>query len=85
MNAPRGLLFPLPVYGERVASAGRREPGEGQTRHSDWRKRPLTRFACAMLRRTDLSSPAGRGENRGLPCSATAVISFAGCWTTASN
>jgi hypothetical protein len=60
MTTWRELLFPLPVYGERVASAGRREPGEGPciTPHS---------ATFAALRRPASPRKAGRGEDRRRP------------------
>ena len=52
--ARRASSFPLPASGERVASADRREPGEGAfQKRSALRRRPLTRPACA-------NAPAGR-------------------------
>jgi hypothetical protein len=57
MSARRFRLFPRPVYGERVASDGRREPGEGAI------AMPLTRFARSRSQ-NDLSLQAGRGEEK---------------------
>jgi hypothetical protein len=57
MTTWRELLFPLPVYGERVASAGRREPGVGPC----IAPHPA---AFAALRRPTSPRKAGRSEER---------------------
>jgi len=60
--ARRASSFPLPASGERVASADRREPGEGAfQKRSALRRRPLTRL-LSLRSAIDLSPHAGRGE-----------------------
>src|SRR5262245_49870164 len=68
MVSMRCGLFPLPVYGERVAN--RRSVAKTVSRVSGrfndlciWRI-PLTRHAFAVLRRVDPSPQAGRGNDR---------------------
>ena len=55
--------FPSPRMRGEGAERRRREAGEGMSKmRSESRQRPLTRPACAALRRVDLSPQAGRGE-----------------------